>query len=205
MIAWSIDAARKSGCFDQIIVSTDDAEIAEISRAYSAEAPFMRPGELSDDHTPTIPVIAHALRWMDQNAAPAEIACCIYATAPFLQPEDLQRGLEVFTQSAGDYAFSVTSYAFPIKRAIRITPENRVEMFNPEYFETRSQDLEAAYHDAGQFYWGRAPAWLDERPIFSPDAAPVILPRSRVQDIDTFEDWARAELMFQAMHPESRV
>ena len=204
MIAWSIDAARKSGCFDQIIVSTDDAEIAEISREYGAEVPFMRPAELSDDHTATIPVIAHALRWMEQNEVPAEIACCIYATAPFIQPTDLQRGLEVLTQSGGDYAFSVTSYAFPIQRAIRITSENRVEMFNPEYFETRSQDLEAAFHDAGQFYWGRASAWLDEKPIFSPDAAPVILPRSRVQDIDTFEDWERAEWLFKAMQEQGQ-
>ena len=199
MIAWSIEAARQSGCFDQIIVSTDDAEIAEISRVYGAEVPFMRPAELSDDHTATIPVISHALRWLEQNANSAEIACCIYATAPFIQPSDLQKGLDILEQSGADYAFSVTSYESPIQRAIRITAENRVEMFNPEYFETRSQDLEAAYHDAGQFYWGRSEAWLDGKPIFSQGAVPIILQRDRVQDIDTQEDWKRAENLFSML------
>ena len=199
MIAWSIDAARQSGCFDQIIVSTDDAEIAEISRVYGAEVPFMRPAELSDDHTATIPVISHALRWLEQNANSAEIACCIYATAPFIQPSDLQKGLDILEQSGADYAFSVTSYESPIQRAIRITAENRVEMFNPEYFETRSQDLEAAYHDAGQFYWGRSEAWLNGKPIFSKSAVPIILQRDRVQDIDTQEDWKRAERLFSML------
>ncbi|MEB3209502.1 MAG: pseudaminic acid cytidylyltransferase, partial [Synechococcus sp.] len=132
MIAWSIEAARQSGCFDRIIVSTDDAEIADVARAHGAEIPFMRPPELSDDHTGTIPVIAHAIDWMHRNAGPVELCCCIYATALFVQAEDLQRGFNVLQHSGADYAFSVTSYAFPIQRAIRITEEKRVEMFNPE-------------------------------------------------------------------------
>lgn len=199
MIAWPIEAARKSGCFDRIIVSTDDVEIAELARKCGAEAPFVRPAELSDDHTGTIPVIAQAIQWQQQHGeAPAEV-CCIYATAPFLHTEDLCRGLEILEQSGSDYAFSVTSYAFPIQRAVRITASNRVEMFYPEYFNTRSQDLEQAWHDAGQFYWGRAEAWLSGRPIFSADSVPVILPRHRVQDIDTPEDWERAEWIFRTM------
>lgn len=203
MIAWSIEAARESGCFDRIIVSTDDAEIADVARTYGAEVPFMRPLELSDDHTGTIPVIAHAVDWMNRNAGPIGFACCLYATAPFIQAEDLQRGFEVLQQSCADYAFSVTSYVFPIQRAIRITADQRVEMFNPEHFTTRSQDLEEAFHDAGQFYWGRTAAWLAGKSLFSHDAAPVPLQRHRVQDIDTAEDWERAEWLFKAMQSKT--
>lgn len=200
MIAWPIEAACKSGCFDRIIVSTDDVEIAELARKCGAEAPFVRPAELSDDHTGTIPVVAHAIQWQRQHGEAPAVVCCIYATAPFLRTEDLCRGLELLEQSGGDYAFSVTSYAFPIQRAVRITAANRVEMFYPEHFSTRSQDLEEAWHDAGQFYWGRAEAWLIGRPIFSADSVPVVLPRHRVQDIDTTEDWERAEWIYRAMH-----
>lgn len=199
MIAWSIEAARKSGCFDRIIVSTDDAEIAEVARQIGAETPFLRPAKLSDDHTGTIPVIHHALAWLADNGSPVSEACCLYATAPFVSPEDLKRGQQMLQSEACNYAFSVTSYAFPIQRAIRITNEGRVAMFNPEHFQIRSQDLEEAWHDAGQFYWGVAEAWQDEKSIFSEDAVPVKLPRHRVQDIDTPEDWVRAEWLFKAM------
>jgi pseudaminic acid cytidylyltransferase len=204
MIAWSIEAARLSGCFERIIVSTDDIEIADVARTYGAEVPFMRPLELSDDHTGTIPVIAHAVEWMNRNATGSVgFACCLYATAPFVQAEDLRRGFDVLQDSGAEYAFSVTSYAFPIQRAIRITTDHRVEMFNPEYFTTRSQDLEEALHDAGQFYWGRADAWLACKPLFTCDAAPVLLPRHRVQDIDTAEDWYQAEWLFKAMQSQA--
>ena len=198
IIAWSIMAARDSGCFDRVIVSTDDTEIAGIAREWGADVPFMRPADLSDDHTGTIPVIRHAIEWFVEHIEVPELTCCIYATAPFVTTEDLQQGLETLNTSGADYAFTVTSYAFPIQRAIRTTPEGRVEMFNPEHFNTRSQDLEEAYHDAGQFYWGRTDAWLKGKPIFTPDAVPVLLPRHRVQDIDTPEDWLRAEWMFKA-------
>lgn len=198
MIAWSIKAAIGSLCFDRIIVSTDDDEIAEVAKTHGAEVPFMRPADLSDDHTGTLPVIAHAIQWQNAHGAQVSDVCCIYATAPFVQQSDLQRGLEVLQNTGAEYAFSVTSYAFPIQRAIRITLEQRVEMFQPEHFGTRSQDLEEAWHDAGQFYWGKADAWLGRKPIFSLDAAPVHLPRHRVQDIDTPEDWVRAEWMFKA-------
>lgn len=199
MIAWSIEAVLRSGCFDRVIVSTDDAEIAEVAQSHGAEVPFVRPPELSDDHTGTIPVIAHAIDWQNTYGTQATHVCCIYATAPFVQANDLQRGLQVLQSTGADYAFSVTSYAFPIQRAIRITAEQRVEMFQPEHFGTRSQDLEEAWHDAGQFYWGNADAWLTGKPIFGLDAAPVRLPRHRVQDIDTPEDWERAEWMFKAL------
>ena len=199
MIAWSIRAAQASECFDRIIISTDDNEIAEVAKAYGAEVPFVRPAELSDDHTGTIAVVAHAIEWQNTHGAGATDVCCLYATAPFVLPSDIAHGYEVLQSSGADYAFSVTSYAFPIQRAIRITSQQRVEMFQPEHFNTRSQDLEEAWHDAGQFYWGRAHAWLAQQPVFTTAAAPVPIPRYRVQDIDTPEDWERAEWLLKSM------
>lgn len=202
MIAWSIEAALESACVDQVIVSTDDPEIADVARQCGAAVPFMRPADLSDDLTGTIPVIRHAIEWFNARNRKVELACCLYATAPFVRAEDIRRGLEVLEGNDCDYAFAVTSYAFPIQRAIRLTSQGRVEMFYPEHFNTRSQDLEEAFHDAGQFYWGRANAWLQGRMIFSPNSMPVILPRYRVQDIDTPEDWLRAEWLFKAMQAQ---
>ncbi|MNP45813.1 hypothetical protein D3C76_1397650 [compost metagenome] len=165
----------------------------------------MRPALLSDDHSGTIPVIQHAIEWFNAQGRPVEQACCLYATAPFVDPDDIRRGLDILQNNACDYAFSVTSYAFPIQRAIRLNTEGRVEMFNPEHFNTRSQDLDEAHHDAGQFYWGQASAWLAEKLIFSTNSLPVPLPRHRVQDIDTAEDWVRAEWLFKAMQAETTV
>ncbi|HRF12860.1 pseudaminic acid cytidylyltransferase [Candidatus Accumulibacter contiguus] len=199
MIAWSIDAAHASGLFDHIVVSTDDIEISEVAKAYGAEVPFMRPAALSDDHTGTSPVVAHAIEWYRAQGGMPDPVCCIYATAPFVSTADLQRGLQLLTDSGSDFAFSVTRYTFPIQRAIKLTEEGRVQMFQPAHFNTRSQDLEEAFHDAGQFYWGRAAAWIADKPVFSTIAMPVILPRHRVQDIDTPEDWERAEWMFKAL------
>lgn len=200
MIAWSIEAAKLSGCFDKIYVSTDDAEIADVAKAWGAIVPFMRPSELSDDFTGTLPVIRHAVEWLSKHEAPVNYACCLYATAPFVSPGDLRKGWYAIQQQACSYSFSVTSYAFPIQRAIRITGNGRVAMFSPENFNTRSQDLEEAWHDAGQFYWGTAQAWQDEKMMFAEDSVPIKLPRHRVQDIDTPEDWVRAEWMFKAQN-----
>jgi N-acylneuraminate cytidylyltransferase len=203
MIAWSIEAAIQSGCFDRIIVSTDDAEIADVARAYGAEVPFVRPPELSDDHTATIPVVAHAIQWVSQQFGPVELACCLYATAPFIQSKDLQQGLNALQQSDALYALTVTNFAAPIQRSFRITQQQRIEMFNPDQYNTRSQDLEEAYHDAGQFYWGRAEAWLSSTPLHSEFAIPLLLPRYRVQDIDTMDDWIRAEMMFEILNKQA--
>jgi N-acylneuraminate cytidylyltransferase len=198
MIAWSIQTALESGCFERVLVSTDDPEISEVAQAHGAEVPFMRPTELSDDYTGTIPVISHAIRWQANHGMPATQVCCLYATAPFVQAEDLQRGLELLQHSGADFALSVTSFAFPIQRAVRITSEQRVEMFQPEHSNTRSQDLEEAWHDAGQFYWGHAAVWLDQKPFFAHQVMPVQIPRHLVQDIDTPEDWTRAEWMYRS-------
>jgi pseudaminic acid cytidylyltransferase len=201
MIAWSIETALQSRCFDYVLVTTDDDEIAEVAQAYGAEVPFIRPAHLSDDHTSTIPVIAHSIQQLQtQNGIAVTDVCCIYATAPFLKETDLTLGLQMLKNTNTNYVFSVTSYPFPIQRAIRINLNQRVEMFQEEYLNIRSQDLEDAWHDAGQFYWGKAQAWLSGAPIFGSNSAAVILPRYRVQDIDTLEDWKRAELMFKALN-----
>jgi len=200
MIAWSIRAAQASTCFERIIVSTDDDEIAEIAYQHGAEVPFRRPAHLANDHAGTIPVVRHAVEWLTRQGSQPEAACCLYATAPFVQAQDLRTGLYTLQEQRCDYAFSVTSFPFPIQRAVRITSDRRIEMFQPEYVNIRSQDLDEAYHDAGQFYWGRTAAWLSEKPLFSDASVPVILPRHRVQDIDTSEDWERAEWLFKAMN-----
>ena len=202
MLAWSIEAAIKSRCFDQIICTTDDDEIANIAQEYGAETPFVRPKDLSDDHIGTIPVIAHAVEYLQSNGNKIELACCIYATAPFIQPIDLQNSLEQMQNNDLDYCFSVTSYPFPIQRSIRLTSNKRCMMLQPEMFQKRSQDLEEVYHDAGQFYWGTPQSWLEGRTLFSNNTMPYVLPRYRVQDIDTMEDWKRAELMFKASQDE---
>jgi pseudaminic acid cytidylyltransferase len=198
MIAWSIEAATASGLFDHIIVSTDDIEISEIAKQWGAEVPFVRPQELSDDHTATRPVVNHAIGMTEKLYGCPEYVCCIYATAPFIQAEDIKLGLAKLIEAKCEFAFTVTSFPYPIQRAIKITTEGRVDMFNPEYCVTRSQDLEDAYHDAGQFYWGRTDAFTKNLLTYSEHAVPIILPRHRVQDIDTPEDWYRAELMFKA-------
>ena len=199
MIAWSIQAAHAAGVFDRIIVSTDDAEIASVASACGADVPFIRPAELSDDHSGTIPVIAHAIEWhMNQGLDPKHV-CCIYATAPFVQGSDIRRGMNILATSGADFAFSVTSFAFPIQRAIKLRTDGRMEMFDPMHFQTRSQDLPEAYHDAGQFYWGTRAAWLSNAALFGPGSAPVVLPRYRVQDIDTHEDWEQAEALMHAL------
>ena len=199
IIAYSIEVALKSNCFDHVIVSTDDVEIAEVSKKYGAQVPFIRPAELSNDYIGTMPVIKHAIEWFDEQGRPPSNVCCLYATAPFVQEEIIKKAYEKMLKTNVDYCFTVTNFAFPIQRAIKLTKGNRIDMFHSEFFETRSQDLEEAYHDAGQFYWGRAEAFKQEKKMFLTDAVPYILPRYLVQDIDTPEDWIRAETMFRVL------
>ena len=199
MIAWSVHAAQEADVFDRIIVTTDDPEIASVACAYGAEIPFIRPAELSGDYIGTKPVIAHAIQWyVNQGFDPRQV-CCIYATAPFLKGIDIRRGMDILATSGADFAISVTSFAFPIQRAIKLRTDGRIEMLNSAYSQTRSQDLPEAYHDAGQFYWGTKAAWLSDASIFGSGSAPVVLPRYRVQDIDTPEDWEQAEALMQAL------
>jgi pseudaminic acid cytidylyltransferase len=199
IIAYSISAAQDSRLFDRVIVSTDDEDIATVAREFGAETPFTRPAALSDDFTGTNVVARHAIQWLLEQGCAIDYACCIYATAPFLRTRYLRLGFDKLLASEKSFAFSVTSFSFSIWRAVRILPDGTVNAIYPENFSKRSQDLEEAYHDAGQFYWGTARAFLDEVVTFSPAAVPVVLPRYLVHDIDTLEDWERAELMFGAL------
>ena len=196
MIGWPIAAAITSGLFARVVVSTDDAEIAAVARDLGAETPFLRPGALSDDHTPTVPVIGHAVR--ELGLAPDTSVCCLYATSPMVQADDLAQGLALLAADT-TYVVSVTSFPFPIQRALRRHADGRIEMIDPSHMNTRSQDLEEAWHDAGQFYWGHARTWAAGAPVFGPGTCGLPLPRHRVQDIDTPEDWLRAEAMFAAL------
>lgn len=200
MIAWSIIAASKSNCFDKIIVSTDDEEIAAVAKHWGADVPFMRPIELANDYAGTTEVVSHAVKWHIENDADVKDVCCLYATAPFTLATDIQKGYMLLDNHEVEFVFSVTSYAFPIQRAIKITDDNRIKMFSPESYGIRSQDLDPYWHDAGQFYWGSAISWLHNKPIFSTCSMPIVLPRYRVQDIDTAEDWIYAEKMFKILN-----
>ena len=197
MISWSIEVAKESKLFEHIIVSTDDQEIAKISESFGAEVPFIRPKELSGDYTITSEVIAHAVNWMIEQSWQPVGVCCIYATAPFIKKDDLLKAYELFKSNRWFYVFSATTFPFPIQRAIKKLNAGGIEMFQPKHFETRSQDLEEAFHDAGQFYFGKPEAWIKTEIFFQENSEIVILPRWRVQDIDTSEDWDYAELIMK--------
>lgn len=190
LIAHSIEIAKKSGLFDKIIVSTDDEEIAKTAKKYGAEIQI-RPKELADDYTGSIDVFEYVI---SQNPG-FKYACMIYATAPFLQTKYLKEGLEKLKNSSACYSFAATTYDFPIWRGFEIK-NGKAKMFFPEYMEKRSQDLKEAYHDAGQFYWKK----VNCKEKFSFDGnIPVLIPRYLVQDIDTLEDFIRAEIMYKAL------
>lgn len=202
IIEYSIKAAVDSKLFDKVIVSTDEDEIMKIAEKSGAEVPFVRPPDLSDDYTPLPQVIKHALLWYQNKGVEYEYACCILATAPFVRSEDIMKGYEIINQEKNSSIFSVTSFPFPIFRALKINSNNNLEMFWPEHELTRSNDLPEAYHDAGQFYWIEKSNFLINEKLYAKDALPIILPRYLVQDIDTEEDWKRAELMYKLLEKD---
>ena len=199
MIAYSIEAAIRAGIFDEIIVSTDDEEIADIAKNAGASVPFMRPKELSDDYTATGAVVEHAIKFLQARGARIKFVCTIYATAPLIDEFYIKLGLEKLRASNAKNAFSCTSMPFPIWRTFKIAKDGRCEMFWRENFAKRSQDLEEAYQDAGQFYWTNLDAPSSDEIFFGRDSIAVVLPRHLVQDIDTPQDWIRAEFLYEAV------
>jgi len=200
IIAYSIEAAVESGCFDKIIVSTDDQEIAEVAKSYGADVPFIRPDDVSGDYATTADVILHMLDWCDANSLKIDHVCCIYATAPFIESSDIIESYNQLIQSDNaTYCFPVCEFPFPIQRGVKCNQNGRVEMFQPEHFNTRSQDLEVAYHDVGQFYWGTSSAYRSNIPMFSDKAIPFPISRKRVVDLDTPEDWDFALLLAEVL------
>lgn len=195
MIAWSIEAAIESGSFDHIVVSTDDEEIAEVAEKYGAQVPFRRPQELAHDLAATRPVVNHAINEVCARYGRPDAVCCIYATAPFLRGIDLHAAYAMLVEHALEFVFSAGIYSYPIQRAFRMSKSGVGERLYPEHRFTRSQDLEPIYHDAGQFYWGRPSSFLENKDSIESRSRPYVIPSYRVQDIDTLEDWRRAEVM----------
>ena len=198
LIAYSIEVALGSGLFEEVLVSTDDPEIAEVAKSYGASVPFVRPKNLSDDFATTGAVIAHARTWLKEHNREYRYLCTLYATAPLLQERYLKEGFTQLQKSDAKYSFGATTMPFPIQRTFRLTKEGRCEMFWPENFAKRSQDLEPAYQDAGQFYFNDLSKDSKEI-IFGKDSIPIILPRYLVQDIDDEEDWRQAELLYRSI------
>lgn len=196
MIAWAITTAVKSKLFDNVIVSTDDEEIADIARKWGAETPFTRPVELSDDLTPTVPVIAHAVRFAIESGWDLEYTCCIYPCVPFLQENDLVDAFNLMKKNNADFVYPVTEYAHPIQRAMRQLSSGQMQFVNPANELTRTQDLEKTFHDSGQFYWGKSSAWLEQKKMHT-DGLGMSIPNWRVVDIDSMDDWKRAEDLYK--------
>lgn len=197
MIAWAISAAHESGLFDHVVVSTDDDEISRVAKECGAVVPFIRPDDLSDDLTPTVPVVAHAVQSCLDLGWDVNHACCIYPCAPSLQVGDLVAALEMIQKSDADFVYPVAEYAHPIQRAMRRLASGEMQFFSPQFELTRTQDLETAYHDAGQFYWGKASSWLAHKKMHT-DGLGMPIPNWRVVDIDTEDDWVRAELVVKS-------
>jgi len=198
MIAYAITAAKNSGLFDHVLVSTDDAEIASIANAWGAETPFVRPAELANDFTATVPVVAHAIQACEELGWSFDNVCCIYPGVPFIEVEDLQGAFKQLQVGSDDYCFPVAEFPSAIQRALKRNSDGEMQPFYPEFQLTRTQDLEPAYFDAGQFYWGNKRAWLNNPRIHSSGIGYQI-PSWRAVDIDTPDDWERAELLAMAI------
>jgi len=196
IITYSIDAARKSGVFDRIIVSTDSEIIADVAAKSGADVPFLRPANLADDYTPTAPVLEHAVNWLNANGPRVKYFCCIYPTAPFIRFQNIKEGFSTLIDKKATLAFSITTFDFCVFRGLKFTQDGRLEFLWPENEMKRSQDLPTAYHDAGQFYWFESETFLKKKKLFDTNAIPVIIPRFLVQDIDTPEDWEVAEVIY---------
>jgi pseudaminic acid cytidylyltransferase len=198
MIAYAISSAKESGLFDHIVVSTDDQEIAQIAKKWGAEIPFLRPVELAGDYTATVPVVVHAIQVCGALGWKFDNVCCIYPSVPFIQVDDLIGAMHQFAEGKADYCFPVTEYPSAIQRSLKRLSDGKMQPFYSEYESIRTQDLEPAYYDAGQFYWGKVNAWLSNPNIHSGGLGYTI-PNWRVVDVDTLDDWTRAEIIYRSI------
>mgnify|MGYP001594300977 FL=1 len=203
IIKYSIDAAKESGIFDEIMISTDDTEIAEIAKSFGAKVPFLRSKENSTDTVTTTPVLEEVIMEYKKLGKEFDYACCIYPTAVFVTGEKLQKAKQMLMDSGTDSVVLVTRFGFPIQRAFRIRKEDGMaEMFWPENYNTRSQDLELAYHDCGQFYFFKVESFLKQKTLFMKSTMPLEALESEAQDIDNEEDWKIAEIKFNTLHSQ---
>ncbi|GFO68508.1 pseudaminic acid cytidylyltransferase [Geomonas limicola] len=203
IIAYSIAAALESGCFSRVMVSTDDAEIAQVARELGAEVPFLRSAATSDDFATTAEVLLEVLAEYARRGEEFDCACCLYPTAPFVTAERLREAHRLLLTSGADAAVPVVRFSFPIERALEIR-DGRLAFRHPEFRNSRSQDLTPAFHDSGQFYFFRVPPFLASRSLFGEQTVALELPETEVQDIDTEEDWQLAELKYRLLRGGDR-
>ena len=196
IIAYSIEAAIKSGCFDEVMCSTDDEEIAEVAKRYGAVVPFMRSAATSNDFATTADVLSEVIAEYQNRGKSFDYFCCLYPTAPFVNAERLRQGLEMMVAANANGAMPVVRYSYPIQRALRIA-DGTLALREPEHLRSRSQDLEPMYHDAGQYYWYRTEAFKANPNIMSINPLAILTPEEEVQDIDTLDDWKLAEVKYR--------
>lgn len=194
IFAYSIEAALKSSLFHTVMVSTDDSEIADIATSLGADVPFMRSAKTADDHATTADVLLEVLNEYEKRGQHFDIACNLYPTAPFTTADDLKAGCDALIAGPFDVVIPIVAFSYPILRSLNRSDDGRIVMNWPEHKNTRSQDLPKAYHDAGQWAFFKTTPFLKNKTLLGPNTGSVIMPESRVQDIDTIEDWAMAEL-----------
>jgi len=199
IIAYSIEAAISSNLFEEIMVSTDDAEIAKIAKSYGAKVPFLRSKKNSDDFATTYDVIEEVINSYKQKGIEFKSACCIYACAPFITPKLLSESFTQLIKNNFDTIFPVIEYSYPIQRALQQNGE-KIEMFYPEHLTTRSQDLKKSFHDAGQFYWMKIENVLKKKSLFTENSGYLQISELEAQDIDTPTDWKLAELKYKLLN-----
>ncbi len=206
IIAYSIEAALGCANIDKVIVSTDDQSIAEIAEFYGAEVPFLRDKSLADDHTGTTPVIRHTLSTLMAQGMAVQVCACIYATAPFLTSTTIDNAISKLVTHNADFVFTANQFSFPIQRALIEDTDGGVLPFSAQDIGKRSQDLADTFHDAGQLYVAKSATWLNKsKRVFSPHSRMLTLPSHKVQDIDTPEDWKRAEILYKVLHEMGEI
>lgn len=194
IIIYPIETALKSGLFDQVVVTTDDNEIAEIAQEHGGKVPFKRPAKLADDHATTIQVVQHAIETL--GITDLTTVCCIYPTAVFITPATLKQAFDYLSLNQADFVMPVTTYSCPIERALKINKNGHLTMRNLAHLNLRTQDCEKLFHDVGQFYFGTSQAWQHPDLFYTQRVKPILVPKYRALDIDTIEDWELAELIF---------
>ena len=199
IISYSVEAAIKSGIFDEVMVSTDSEEIAKIALEYGASVPFMRSKKTSDDYATTEDVLLEVLERYKEQGMQYQIVCCIYPTAPFVTDQKLREAYELLVKNKNiDSVVPVVRYSFPPQRAL-VEKDGVLQYQYPEYATTRSQDLQPIYHDCGQFYICRTDALQEHMNLITPKSLPYVLPEEEVQDIDNISDWILAEQKYKNM------
>ena len=198
ILAYSIEAALQSGLFDEVMVSTDDEEIAAIARQYGAAVPFLRSEATSNDFATTADVLSEVLDRYEALGRRFDTLACLYPTAPFVTAEKLRNALTTLETSGGESVMPVVSFSFPPQRGL-VLREGSLCYQYPQYANTRSQDLEPVYHDCGQFYFCRTESFRQCHSLVTPHTVPLVLPEQEVQDIDNLSDWALAEMKYRLM------